>query len=170
MDTGKVEMNDSMEITYRPIGRIHTPFTELAGMPIQTAAAQGIPGTIDLFEPFEPGLKDLLEFSHVILLYHLHLVEAVQLVVTPFLDTVEHGIFATRAPKRPNPIGLSVVRLRSIVGCRLDIEDVDILDGTPLLDIKPCIPAFDQPQVERIGWLQGKFDDLHNKRSDQRFK
>jgi tRNA-Thr(GGU) m(6)t(6)A37 methyltransferase TsaA len=158
-----------MEIEYSPIGIIHTPFREPTGMPIQPAAASGVMGTVDVFQPFQAGLKDLDGFSHVILLYHLHLSKGFDLQVVPFLDTEPRGLFATRAPRRPNPIGLSVVRLHRIVDGTLHVENVDIVDGTPLLDIKPYVPEF-VPQAEaRCGWLDAVRGSVSQKRSDSRF-
>ena len=153
----------------RPIGIIHTPFQELENMPIQPSGAAGTRGTVDLFPEFAEGLKDLGGFSHVILLYHFHKSRGYKLIVTPFLDSEPRGLFATRAPKRPNPIGLSTVKLLQIRGGSLDIENVDILDGTPLLDIKPYVPEFDQQQACRIGWLEQARGKVRNKRSDERF-
>ena len=159
-----------MEINYRPIGMIHSPFTDIGGMPIQPTGAAGIRGTVEVFPEFAEGLKDLDGFSHIILLYHFHLVQGAKLVVTPFMDSQPHGVFATRAPKRPNPIGLTVVRLLGIEQNILHIENVDILDGTPLLDIKPYVPDFDQPQVARVGWLEQAKGKVQSKKSDSRFR
>ncbi len=142
-------------VTYSPIGLIRTPFTDPHGMPIQASAAVGIRGRIELDPALGEGLADIEGFSHLTLLYHLHEVVAARLTVTPFLDDRPHGIFATRAPARPNPIGLSTVRLVGVHGPTLEIEDVDILDATPLLDIKPYVPAFDERTDVRIGWLVG---------------
>src|SRR5262245_2855614 len=111
-------------------------------MPIQSVVAREVPGRIELDAEYEPGLADLDGFSHLILPYHLHLIEAPRLAVTPFLDDVPRGIFATRSPARPNPLGLSTVRLAGIRGTTIDVLDVDMVDGTPLLDIKPYVPAF----------------------------
>ncbi len=156
-------------IQYYAIGTIHSPFKNIEGMPIQPAGAAGVQGTVVVFPEFVAGLADLDGFSHIILLYHLHRVEHAQLTVIPFLDSQPHGVFATRAPKRPNPIGLSIVKLVSVVEATLTIENVDILDGTPLLDIKPYVPAFDyQPDV-RTGWLESTSDRVRRKRSDDRF-
>ena len=158
-----------MEIKFRPIGYIHTPFKELKGMPIQPAGAKGVQGRIVINPEYDEGLVDLEGFSHLILIYYLHKVEGYQLSVVPFLDDKPHGVFATRAPRRPNPVGLSVVKLTKIAGNSLDIEDVDILDGTPLLDIKPYIPEFDQPHVTRAGWFEGVGGKLDFTRADSRF-
>lgn len=157
-------------IVYRPIGIIHTPFKELENMPIQPSGAAGIHGTVDLYHEFAEGLKDLDGFSHLILLYHFHESRGHKLIVTPFLDSEPRGVFATRAPKRPNPIGLSIVRLIRIQGATLDIENVDILDGTPLLDIKPYVPEFDHQEECRIGWLEQVRRMVKAKRSDDRFR
>lgn len=156
-------------VTYRPIGVIHTPFADVDGMPIQATAAVGVRGTIDLDAAFTPGLLDLDGFSHLILLYHLHAIHEARLTVTPFLDVTRHGIFATRSPARPNPVGLSTVRLVGVRGSTIEIEDVDMLDGTPLLDIKPYIPAFDDRAGARLGWFAGRFDRLAEARADRRF-
>jgi tRNA-Thr(GGU) m(6)t(6)A37 methyltransferase TsaA len=158
------------EITYQAIGTIHSPFRDIAGMPIQPAGAAGIRGSVEVLPQFVEGLRDVAGFSHIILLYHFHLVQDVRLTVTPFLDSQSRGLFATRAPKRPNPIGLSVVRLLRIVGHKLEIENVDIVDGTPLLDIKPYVPQFDHHPADRIGWLQQAAPGVQRKRSDQRFQ
>ncbi len=159
-----------MPITFEPIGVIHSPYTEIGGMPIQPAGAAGVTGSVKVFPQFQEGLADLDGFSHIILLYHFHQVQAAQLTVKPFLDDETHGVFATRAPKRPNPIGLSVVRLVGLQAGTLTIEGVDVLDGTPLLDLKPFIPSFDQPEVTRIGWLAKSSANLKTIRSDERFR
>ena len=159
-----------MEIHYRSIGIVHSPFQDIEGMPIQPKGAAGIQGTVEVFPEFAAGLKDLDGFSHVILIYHFHQVQEAKLVVTPFLDSQPRGVFATRAPKRPNPIGLSVVKLLGIEGNLLRVENVDILDGTPLLDIKPYVPEFDQYPAERVGWLAREKEKVRHKRSDSRFR
>ena len=114
-------------------------------------------------------LKDLEGFSHIIVLYRFHLVSRVSLRVTPFLDTEPHGVFATRAPTRPNPIGLSVLALTGIRANLLEVKNVDMLDGTPLLDIKPYVPEFDTPAEVRSGWLGKAKGQSKTHRSDQRF-
>lgn len=158
-----------MSINYTPIGTIHTPFMNLASMPIQPASKTSAPGTVEIYPEYADGLKDLDGFSHIILIYYLHAVKKVTLQVTPFLDDVPHGVFATRAPSRPNPIGLSVVRLTGIQGNILTVEDVDILDDTPLLDIKPYVPEFDHHPEARIGWLEKAKEKMNTKVSDNRF-
>jgi len=158
-----------MKIVYEAIGTIHSPFTELAGMPIQPVAARGVRGSVELDERYREGLADLDGFSHVLLLYHLHASRGFELRVTPFLDERTHGVFATRAPRRPNPIGLSVVRLVEVVGATLTIEGVDVLDGTPLLDLKPYVPAFDEPIEVRVGWLEQGLRSPRHWTADERF-
>ena len=159
-----------MEIRYRPIGTIHSPFQDIAGMPIQPRGAAGIQGTVEVWPEFAAGLKDLEGFSHIILLYHFHRVQESNLIVTPFMDSQPRGVFATRAPNRPNPIGLSIVRLLSIEQNILHIKNVDILDGTPLLDIKPYVPEFDHYAAERAGWLEQAKGKVRGQRSDNRFQ
>jgi tRNA-Thr(GGU) m(6)t(6)A37 methyltransferase TsaA len=159
-----------MDIIYHPIGVIHTPFNDLLKMPIQPTSEASAPGEVEVFADFTAGLKDLEGFSHVILLYHLHQVRRFALTVTPFLDTETHGIFATHAPTRPNPIGLSIVKLLRIQGSTLYVENIDILDGTPVLDIKPYIPQFDGYSEARIGWLEQARGRTRTTRSDDRFK
>ena len=159
-----------MEIKYRPIGLVHTPFKQIEGMPIQPSGAAQIQGSVEIFPEFADGLQDIENFSHLILLYHFHRTQAPKLMVTPFLDSRPHGIFATRAPTRPNPIGLSIVRLLQREGNILQIENVDLLDGTPVLDIKPYVPEFDQHPANRIGWLEQARAQVRAKRSDDRFR
>ena len=160
----------STAFTYTPIGTIHSPYTDIAGMPIQPSGARGVRGTIEIRSDLCGGLTDLDGFSHIILLYALHRCTGYSLTVTPFLDPAPHGIFATRSPKRPNAIGLSVVRLVGVDGCVLTIEDVDILDGTPLLDIKPYVPAFDAHPDTHHGWFEHVVDNAETVRSDDRFR
>lgn len=159
-----------MEIRFDPIGVIHTPFKTLNGMPIQPSGAAGIKGVVEVFEQYRPGLKDLEGFSHIILLYHFHGSSGFELHVVPFLDSQPRGLFSTRAPKRPNPIGLSVVQLDRIENGMVYIQNVDILNNTPLLDIKPYVPEFDAPENVRSGWLEKVMKDASMKKSDNRFK
>lgn len=158
-----------MKIEFTPIGVIHSPFTDPRGMPIQPAGAAGVKGTVEVFEEFRTGLKDLNGFSHIILLYHFHRGQGFKLHVVPFMDSQPRGLFATRAPKRPNPIGLSVVRLCGIEDNVLQIQNVDVLDGTPLLDIKPYVPEFDAQTEVRIGWLEEVGRAVSDRKSDNRF-
>lgn len=157
-------------VQYEPIGLIHTPFSEPAGMPIQPVAARGIEGTVEVFEAYRAGLKDLDGFSHVVLIYHFHLSRSFELEVVPFLDATRRGVFSTRAPRRPNAIGMSTVRLQGIEDGILQVQDVDIVDGTPLLDIKPYVPEFDPKDGVRTGWLAESVRDFSRGRSDERFE
>jgi tRNA (adenine37-N6)-methyltransferase len=159
-------MSDN-HISLKIIGRIHSPHKEAAGTPIQPRWAEDIEGRVEVFPEFAPGLSDLNGFERIWLLYWFDRTVPEQLVVKPYLDDRYHGIFATRAPCRPNPIGMSACRLLAIEGTVLRVSNVDILDQTPLLDIKPYAPEFDCYAVERIGWLtQRKFNTTT---ADQRF-
>jgi len=159
-----------MKIEYTPIGIVHTPFLESEGMPIQPAGAVGVKGTVEVFEAFQQGLKDLDGFSHIVLLCHFHRSRGFNLHVIPFLDSEMRGLFATRAPRRPNPIGLSVVQLDKIENGVLYIQNVDILNGTPLLDIKPYVPEFDTQVKCRTGWLEKTGKAVSSRKSNGRFK
>jgi len=158
-----------MHIQYRPIGVIHSPFNDIRGMPIQPTGAAGIQAQLEVFPEFVPGLQDIEGFSHLILLYHFHQVQATSLTVTPFLDSKPHGIFATRAPTRPNAIGLSIVKLEAVADNILHLANADLLDGTPVLDIKPYVPEFDHHPAERVGWLEQAGGRVQQHRSDGRF-
>ncbi len=158
-----------MDIVYQPIGTIHSPFHDISGMPIQPASETSAPGTVEILPQFSAGLQDIEGFSHILLIYHLHQAQRGRLTVTPFLDTHSHGVFATRAPHRPNPIGISVVRLVRREGNTLFVENLDVLDGTPLLDIKPYVPEFDSPPEFRLGWLEAASGKVRTTRSDRRF-
>jgi tRNA-Thr(GGU) m(6)t(6)A37 methyltransferase TsaA len=149
----------SRPVIYRPIGIIHSEHTEAEKTPIQPVYARGCKGQVKIFEEFSAGLGDLEGFSHIYLLYHFHQASPTQLLVKPFLQDAERGVFATRAPCRPNTIGLSVVKLVKREGNILHVEDVDILDGTPLLDIKPYTSKFDLHDVKKSGW-QDEVDDV----------
>jgi tRNA (adenine37-N6)-methyltransferase len=138
-----------------PIGVIHTPFKQAAGTPIQPFCAAGTEGQIEVFEPYLEGLRDLAGFQRIWVLFWCHRASAAKLSVVPYRDTVSHGLFATRAPARPNPIGLSSLRLYGITGNRLHVGDVDILDGTPLLDIKPYVSQYDSYPAQQCGWIDG---------------
>lgn len=148
------------ELRLRPIGVIRSPFHEATGTPIQAAVAGGAEGTVEVLEGFAGGLKDLEGFERVWLLYWLDRAKwDGQLLVLPYLDTTPRGVFSTRAPSRPNPIGLSSVRLLSVEHNVLKIQGVDVLDGTPLLDIKPHVPRFDCSEAVRAGWLDSTITD-----------
>ncbi|MGC9195319.1 MAG: tRNA (N6-threonylcarbamoyladenosine(37)-N6)-methyltransferase TrmO [Syntrophobacteraceae bacterium] len=157
------------QIFFSPIGVIHSPFQQIKDMPLQATGAKGVEGRVEMGSEFVGGLKDLEGFSHIILIYHFHLSRGYCLEVTPCLDSEPHGIFAARAPKRPNPIGISVVRLVGVEGNTLFIEDVDVVDETPLLDIKPYVPEFDSVATEKNGWLSGKAQGACHIKSDGRF-
>jgi len=157
------------EINYKPVGVIHSPFKEPEGTPIQPASARGIDGSVHVFPEYVEGLRDIQGFSHIILIYHFHLSKRGPLKTKPFLDSEEHGVFAIRAPSRPNPIGISVVRLVGVEKDVLHVQDVDIVDGTPLLDIKPYVPEFDIRKVDRIGWLEKNIHKISTSKDDGRF-
>lgn len=158
-------------ITIQPIGTIHTPHTNVMNMPIQPIAADGIKGYIELLPEYVAGLKDIEGFSHITLIYRFHKINGFELEVIPFMDNESRGIFATKAPKRPNAIGISTVKLIRVDNNILHIEQVDMLDGTPLIDIKPFYPRYDNRQEVKIGWLEKNQDlPVENLRSDNRFK
>lgn len=158
----------TMTIACRPIGVVHSRFTKVAGMPIQTAGAPGERGRVEVFPEFAAGLRDIEGFEFLILLTHMDRCAKELLEVVPFLDTVSHGVFATRAPARPNRIGLSIVRLESVEGCTLHFSGNDMLDQTPVLDIKPYVPRFDVRSTDRVGWFGARLDQLPTTRSDDR--
>lgn len=159
-----------MAISFNPIGTINTPFKTKEGMPIQSKGAEGIRGLIVVYDEYLLGLKDLEGFSHIILIYNFHLSKRFNLETIPFLDNKPHGIFATRSPERPNQIGFSVVKLISVENNILVIENADIIDGTPLLDIKPYIPDFDSWKAEKCGWYDTIDFNINHVQSDKRFK
>lgn len=144
---------DFPEILYTPIGIVHSEHLRAEQTPVQPVFAKDCSGTVEIFPPYAAGLQDIEGFSHLYLIYHMHCANEAQLVVTPFLHDTTHGIFATRYPRRPNPIGLSIVELLSINGNILSIRGVDILDGTPILDIKPYTARFDHIIASRNGWF-----------------
>jgi tRNA-Thr(GGU) m(6)t(6)A37 methyltransferase TsaA len=160
------------KIEMAPIGLLHTPHKTPKGAPIQPSGARGVAGKAQIFEPYRAGLKDLDGFSHVLLLYYCHLVKPFNLLVTPFLDNTARGLFATRAPSRPNSIGLSLVRLVRVEDDTLHLMDVDMVDGSPLLDIKPFVGGFDMPSKDdpvRTGWLDGLAKNAARQKGDDRF-
>jgi tRNA-Thr(GGU) m(6)t(6)A37 methyltransferase TsaA len=146
--------------SFTAIGTIHSPIQSAEGAPIQGGLGRQIEGEVHLDPAFAEGLADLEGFSHVVLLYAFHRSSGYRLKVTPYLDTTPRGLFATRAPRRPNPIGLTVVELLGIEGCTLRVRGLDVLDGTPLLDLKPHVPAFDGIAAPRIGWLEPRLREL----------
>jgi tRNA-Thr(GGU) m(6)t(6)A37 methyltransferase TsaA len=153
-----------MDVIFRPIGIIHSPFNSLADMPIQPTSDVSGSGIVEIFPEFVDGLKDLEGFSYIYLLYHFHKVRQSNLVVTPFLDVEPRGIFATRAPNRPNPVGLSLVELVRIENNLIYVERVDVLNETPLLDIKPYVPEFEHIHDVRIGWLEQVRDQVRTRK------
>ncbi len=154
-------------VVYRAIGVIRSPHRVPAGTPIQPRYAQDVEGEVVMREDLEPALMDLEGFERVWLLYAFDRAGSFEPRVTPYRDTQEHGLFATRAPSRPNPLGMSVVRLLGREGNVLRVRDLDVLDGTPLLDIKPYVPEFDAYPDARAGWLDQGRDD--RRRADERF-
>ena len=152
-----------------PIGTIHSPFFSIEDMPIQPKGARGVEGYVLVDRECANGLNDLEGFSHIYLLYHFHEAKRTELLVTPFMDTKQRGVFATRSPLRPNHIGISIVELKTIEDNKLIVDGIDVLDGTPLLDIKPYIEEFDGVEDSTSGWMQASEEDVSNKRSDDRF-
>jgi tRNA-Thr(GGU) m(6)t(6)A37 methyltransferase TsaA len=157
---------NTCEILYWTIGIIHSEHTIEENTPLQPVYAKGCKGYVELYPEFVDGLRDLSGFSHIYLIYHFHRMRSVKLLLKPCLQDEEHGIFATRAPCRPNPIGLSVVELLGIEGNTLHLDGVDILDGTPLLDIKPCTAKFDLHDIKKNGWQ----DEINEETAQQRGK
>jgi tRNA-Thr(GGU) m(6)t(6)A37 methyltransferase TsaA len=157
-------------ISYTPIGVIHSQHCIPEKTPIQPVYARGCAGRAEIRPEYAEGLKDLEGFSHLILLYHFHRAGDVRLVVQPFTEDAPRGVFSTRHPQRPNPIGLSVVRLLRIEGTTLHLEDVDILDGTPLLDIRPYVPRFDNVENPRGGWTEGVDEETARWRGRRGFR
>jgi tRNA-Thr(GGU) m(6)t(6)A37 methyltransferase TsaA len=156
-------------VRYVPIGIIHSPLKDPSGAPLQSVSAKHVKGTVEVFPKYVSGLRDIAGFSHLILIYHFHLSRRAPLTVRPYLDRKEHGIFATRAPVRPNPIGISIVRLRKVRGGTIWVEGLDVVDGTPLLDMKPYVPQFDVRSVQSIGWFKRNISKLNGIRADKRF-
>lgn len=158
-------------IIINPIGIIRTPHTDIKNMPIQPIAAEGIKGYIEIFPQYVNGLKDIDGFSHITLLYHFHKINGYELEVVPFMDVESRGIFSCKAPKRPNAIGMSTVKLLGVENNKLYIEQVDMLDGTPLIDIKPFYPRYDNRENVKIGWLENNKDlPVEALRADERFR
>ena len=160
-------MASRTEVLMQPIGVIWSPHRSPAGTPIQPAYAEQSDGEVVVDERFAPALADIEGFERIWLIYCLDRAGPFKLTVVPYRDTQEHGLFATRAPSRPNPIGLSVVRLLGREGNVLRVRGLDILDGTPLLDIKPYVPEFDAFPDSRAGWLDAHRED--RRKADARF-
>ena len=167
-------MKDNMCMTFelQQIATIRSPYCDLVNMPIQPKGAKDVYATIEFKQEFVEGLKDLDGFSHVYLIYYFHKVKEPKLSVVPFNDKTDtpRGVFSTRAPLHPNSLGLSVVELVKVEGNIVTIKGVDILDGTPLLDLKPYIENFDKVEGEiRSGWMQASQEEVSQKKSDHRF-
>lgn len=159
-----------MDIGLKSIGVVHSEFNSLQNMPVQPVGDNVSKGSIELDYQFAEGLKDLEGFSHIIVIYYFHKAGQVKLTVKPFLDKDTHGVFSTRAPVRPNHIGLSVVEIEKITDNIITVKNIDILNGTPVLDIKPFVPDFDIPESEvRIGWLASNVQNVTTSLSDNRF-
>ena len=152
-----------------PIGIIRTPFKKLGQMPIQPKGAKNVIATLEIDKEYAPGLKDLEEFSHVYLIYYFHKAVRTELEVIPFMDTQERGVFATRSPLRPSHLGLSITKVLSIDDNIVTIKGIDVLDGTPLIDIKPYIPQFDGVNGVKTGWMDKSNSEVNSARSDDRF-
>jgi tRNA-Thr(GGU) m(6)t(6)A37 methyltransferase TsaA len=157
-------------VVYRPIGVVVSPHTELDGMPLQPVADADGPSRVEVFEPHRGSLQDLDGFSHVWVLAHLHESTGWDTVVPTFLDDTTHGTFSTRSPHRPNPIGLSLARVVAVEDLVVVVDGIDLLAGTPVLDLKPYVPLFDAPAEDvRFGWFEGRAERVFARRSDDRF-
>ena len=157
------------KIEISPIGIVHSPLKDPCGAPIQPAGGADIEGQVEVFPEFEEGLKDVDGFTYIILLFHLNRSSGYNLTVTPFMDDTPRGLFATRAPRRPGGIGLSTVRVTGVEGNKIKVCELDILDGTPLLDIKPFVPEFDNRYEAKTGWLEKRAHQSRHKKADDRF-
>jgi tRNA-Thr(GGU) m(6)t(6)A37 methyltransferase TsaA len=156
-------------IAYEPIGVVRSPYASLDGMPLQTVAAPEVEARVELIPAVHGALRDLDGFSHLWLIVHLHTVDGWTPEVVPFLDTVERGVLATRSPRHPNPIGLSLVELARVEDGVLHVRGIDLLDGTPVLDVKPYVPLFDAREGARAGWFEQVGERVHEVRSDRRY-
>ena len=165
-------MDEAAPVTYLPIGVVRSPYAVLDGMPLQTVAAAEVAATVELHRRVHGALRDLDGFSHLWLIVHLHRVDGWTPEVTPFLDDARpRGVLATRSPRHPNPIGLSLVELVAVEGGALRIHGIDLIDGTPVLDVKPYVPLFDarDEATVRIGWFGAAAGRVHTTRSDARY-
>ncbi len=156
-----------MKIEIRAIGVVRSPFKEQQGTPIQPVYAKNTRARVEILEPYRAALKDLDGFSRVWLIYYFDRAKTWEPLVVPYKDVRRRGLFATRAPARPNAIGISAVKLLSVEEGAIEVEEVDILDGTPVLDIKPYVPEFDSYPNEKAGWLEN--DSVAKKTADERF-
>ncbi len=156
------------EIVFRPIGYIHSDIKQRQGAPIQSTCSAR-EGRIEILPEYEEGLRDLDGFSHIYVLFHFHLSKGYELKVKPFLDKEKHGIFAVRAPRRPNQIGLSIVNIVKVDGNVIYFKGADMLDGTPVIDIKPYVPGFDVVEVTKSGWIEKAAHAAPETSADDRF-
>ena len=147
------------EITVNPIGIINTPFKDQKNIPIQGCFDKNHEGVCTIFDKYSDGLIDLKDFSHAILIYHFHKIKEEKIIAKPYLESVEHGVFAIRSPYRPNKIGFSIVKINKIIDNKLFFSEVDMLDGTPLLDIKPFVKHFDNRENVKCGWIDKHFEN-----------
>ena len=155
-------------IRYNSIGIIHSPFKENVGIPRQSVGASDINGSIEVFDDYSTGLQDLDGFSHIVVIFHLHRVKRASLKAYPPWDDREHGVFATRSPYRPNPIGVSIVKLETIEQNIVHISGIDMADGSPVLDIKPYVPDLNPSEGIKIGWLADKVEGMNKSKSGDR--
>jgi tRNA-Thr(GGU) m(6)t(6)A37 methyltransferase TsaA len=156
-------------VIYTPIGVVRSPYAALDGMPLQTVAAEEVEAAVELDARVHAALRDLDGFSHLWLITHLHRVDGWTPEVVPFLDSQPRGVLATRSPRHPNPIGLSLVELLAVEPGRVRIRGIDLLDGTPVLDLKPFVPLFDAREDVRTGWFGAAAERVHAVRSDARY-
>jgi tRNA-Thr(GGU) m(6)t(6)A37 methyltransferase TsaA len=156
------------EVRYRPVGIVRSPFKSGTGTPRQAVGATGSRGTIEIDPELAEGLVDLDGFSHVLVLFHMHRVTEPHLTAHPPWDDKPHGVFATCSPYRPNPLGASVVELERVEGCVLHIRNLDMLDGTPVLDLKPYVPDLFPRDGVRVGWLASRVRGMTDSRTGER--
>jgi len=161
-------MSSNDEFVIKPIGIVHSPFTSVDGMPIQSAAAMEEKARVEVFEEFAAGLRDIESFEYLVLITRFHVGNSENLNVIPFMDVKTHGVFSTRSPARPNRLGMTIVKLEKVSGRFLEILGNDMLDQTPVIDIKPYVPALDSKETEKIGWYKDRLFTLPTARSDSR--
>jgi tRNA-Thr(GGU) m(6)t(6)A37 methyltransferase TsaA len=151
------------EIRYKPIGTVHSPFKTPKDVPKESAGLEGVRGSVEVAGEYAEGLKDIEGFSHIFVIFHFHMSKGHPLIVKPYWGDGLRGVFATRSPSRPNPIGVSIVRLTKREGNVLHIQGLDMVDGTPVLDIKPYVSKFDQGETTRAGWLEKHLRNHYSK-------